>query len=226
MTITNCHTDGNARLIRFIKTALALIAVGSLAFAFGCEGSDSPNESDVDSFFDAHPFLSDPRGRTTNPLKVSPRTATVEAVGQKVLISASGGATPYTWDVASSANGTVDSSSNWRQAIYTATTLNVNSVIVYDRKGNAAIATIRPATGQALEITASPDTLELDGDTAVLDGTGGAPPYTWTVGDTTRGTISSTTGNSIVYTRTSAGNNSVTLVDQNGTVANVVIIQP
>ncbi len=213
-------------MIRFIKVALAMFALGSLAFTFGCEGSDSPNESDVDRYFDDHPFLSDPRARPTNPIKVSPRTASVEEVGQKVLITASGGATPYTWDVANTANGTVDSSSNWRQGIYTATTLNINSVIVYDRKGNAAITTIRPATGQALEISANPGTLELDGDTAVLDGTGGAPPYTWTVGDANRGTISSTTGTSIVYTRTSAGNNSVTLVDQNGTVANVVIIQP
>ncbi len=206
-------------------TALVLLS-SSLVFLFGCEGTDSPPHDDLEQYFANNPYASDPRGQTINPVKVSPSTATVQAVGQQVVITARGGAGPYTWDVSIPANGTISTSSNWRQAVYTATTLNLNSVIVYDRKGHAAIATIRPPTGQQLSINASPGTIEVDGGTSVLDASGGVPPYNWTVSNADRGVISATTGNSVVYTRVSHGNNSVQLVDQNGTVANVIITQP
>lgn len=211
-----------------LSMGITVILMGTVMLFTGCEGGDDPGASSLDSYFADHPFLSDPRGNTENPISISPDTAFVDTVNQQIVFRAAGGTGPYQWDVAIPGNGRIDASRNWRVGVYTADKLADNSVIVYDRNGYAAVADVSIAQNadEPLSVSASPETLTSDGDKSALAATGGQPPYTWSVHDVALGNIDSTSGDSVIYTRYNPGDNGVNVVDQHGNNANVVIEQP
>jgi len=193
----------------------------------GCEGGDDPGSSSLDSYFANNPYVSDPRGRTENPVSVSPDSTFISVAGEQIAFRATGGSEPYTWDSAIPANGTVSASANRRTGVYTSAKLAANNVIVYDRNGYAAIAQIDVTTpGAALSASASPDTLSADGGRSALSASGGVPPYNWSVSDVALGNIDASSGTSVLYTRYNAGDNGVRVTDQNGDTITLVIRQP
>lgn len=197
----------------------------------GCESEDSPDTESVDDYFDSHPYVSDPRAPgAKRDVSVSPAEASVTFVGQEIAFYASGGQSPYTWDVADPSAGRMHTSATRAQdARYECLKLKPNSVIVADNQGHAAIATINSSTGSppaALTAAANPTSLSADGQKAQLSATGGSPPYTWTVDDAFLGGVSPSVGSSVVYTRNHVGDNSVTVTDNAGNSAGLVIQQP
>ena len=81
--------------------SLLVIAVLTLAPSFlltGCESDDSPDTSDIDSYFANHPYVSDPRGETTPRIvSVNPSSVNVTFVGEQVTFTAVGGEGDYAW---------------------------------------------------------------------------------------------------------------------------------
>ena len=209
--------------------SLLVIAVLTLVPSFlltGCEDEDSPDTGDLDSYFESHPFISDPRNSTfSRVVSISPDSAEISSVGQQVVFQASGGNGVYTWDTSRHSAGTVSASGNSDTAVYTASVVEPNDVIVYDRDGYAAVAVI---TGPSTELlaTANPDEITVAGDKSILAASGGIPPYTWSVGDTTLGNVSPGTGSSVIYTRANVGDNAVTVTDSAGHSYSLVIHQP
>lgn len=209
------------------------LALLTACFLAGCE--DSPNMgTELDSYFDTHPYVSDPRTDPNPPvIAITPTSASLNQIGLSAVFRAMGGEGPYTWDVANSRGSlTVDA---WSSATYTCNEVGDNNVIVYDRQGHAAIAYITGSVTNTTPEPVPPDaltvgpetTLSGNGDLAVLTVSGGVPPYTWTVTDPGKGNLpSGNTGDSQVYIRYTAGDNAVTVTDSAGTVAHVVIKQP
>jgi len=209
-----------------VQTILSAALLSAAMIFSGCEGGDDPGSSNLDSYFANNPYVSDPRGNTENPVSVSPDSAFVATAGEQIAFRAAGGNGPYTWDVAIPANGSIDASANWRMGVYTAKSVSDNSVIVYDRNGYAAIASIGVSAADNLSASASPSSLSADGDKATVSASGGRTPYTWSVHDVALGNISSTSGSSVLYTRYNPGDNGVRVVDANGDSVYVVIEQP
>ncbi len=86
--------------------------------------------------------------------------------------------------------------------------------------------TTLPAS-EHLVITADPSTvLANNGDLTVLTVSGGTPPYSWTVSDGTKGTVSPAAGYSTLYTRVDVGDNAAIATDSLGDYAIIVIQQP
>lgn len=193
----------------------------------GCDSGtgDSP---ELDNYFANHPFVTDPRAGGSSIVTLSPASAVVDTVGGKAVFAFNGGTAPYTWDVSDPSKGNVAGSG--AQGVYTATAIGANNVIAYDREGHAAIATISGSAGGGdstpLAVGASPSVLAVDEAKAVITATGGIPPYSWTLSSSPKGLLDSSTGASVIYTRTSSGDNAVTVTDSTGIKASVIINQP
>lgn len=207
-----------------LKRCAWLFACAAVVLA-GCEGEDSPDTEGLDSYFDEHPYVSDPRFEHDSIISLSPSSANITYVGQSVTFTASGGERHYTWDVAFSDRGTITSPRH-SQAIYTASQIRENSVIVYDENGHTAIAQINAGSGAALVLTVDPSELANNGDKSLLTVSGGTPPYTWSVSSVALGNVDSATGTSVIYTRNLPGDNAVTVTDSAGNSASKVIQQP
>lgn len=204
---------------------LAAVVLLGIAPA-GCNNDDDPNTSDLDGYFESHPYVSDPRGRGEGIMSITPDSALVNTIGGRAVFSVSGGNEPYNWDVANPAVGTVRKTDE-TDAVYTALAVGVNDVIVYDRDGNAAIAHIGNSAVSEISIKASSEVLTNNGALAVLEVEGGSPPFTWTVVDETKGVFSGgSVGSSVVYKRLVAGDNAVTVKDGGGNQASLLISQP
>ncbi|MBP7829889.1 MAG: hypothetical protein KA248_08230 [Kiritimatiellae bacterium] len=93
-----------------------------------------------------------------------------------------------------------------------------------------AVGTINPSpTGVVGEITISPDgdTLYSNQNSRVFTcNDTGSSPFTWTVGNSSRGGVSPGTGTSVTYTRTASGDNTLTVTDAAGRTDTVTIFQP
>ncbi len=209
--------------------SMLVIAVLGLTPTFlltGCEDEDSPDTSDLDSYFEKHPFISDPRNsKFSRVVTISPESADISSIGQQVVFTAYGGNGVYTWDTSRHSIGTIAASGNSDTAVYTASAVGPNDVIVYDRDGYAAVAVISSPSIE-FSVTANPSELKSDGDMAVLTASGGVPPYTWTVYDVALGKLNRNTGSSVVYIRAHNPDNSVTVTDSAGNSYNIVIKQP
>lgn len=200
------------------------VMAAAMMIVAGC-GDDDPDTSELDSYFADHPYVSDPRSGSTSTVSVSPDSATVNAVGGRVVFTASGGNAPYHWDVSNGGIGSIAGSG--AQGIYTASAIGDNDIIVYDQDGNCALARITGNEPDAMSISASPQTVEANGSYSVLSVTGGTPPYSWSVADPDKGRLpSGTTGETVTYRRITAGDNVVTVTDGNSSVASLVISQP
>ena len=215
-------------IMRKYGKMMLLLATAAWAglFLAGCGGDDDdPNTSELDGYFEDHPYVSDPRISHGSAVTISPRGATANAVGEVVIFAASGGTPPYHWDVSDGAVGTAAGDDDGIGR-YTARTIGNNYVIVYDQDGNADFATIS-GTNAPLAITPNPAEVTNDWDLVVLEVSGGSPTYTWTVMDDHLGFfINGVTGESVVYQRYRSGNNAVTVTDGSGNRASMVVKQP
>jgi len=205
--------------------AALLLLTAVCAWFVGCE--DEPSLSDVDQYFADHPYISDPRADPTSPgLDIEPQNATVSTIGEEILFTVDGGASPFSWAVATPANGTVGVLGNDRQAIYTSLSLKANNVIVSDRDGRAAIADINGTT-VALSITPTSVTIGTGvGESANFFATGGVPPYDWKTVIPSLGAMVVIDSNTARYSSLGgAGTNTVVLVDQAGTLTKATVKQ-
>lgn len=192
----------------------------------GCEDEDSPDTGGVDEWFASHPWVQDPRTTGDSDVRISPSQAQIAFVGQEFVFTASGGETPYYWSMAFNDRGMLKVRPGNSQAVYTVADVAENNVIVYDHNCHAAIARVTPGIPEALKVTATPDTLNANGDKSLLTVSGGIPTYTWTVADVLLGKLDANTGAEVIYTRKLPGDNSVRVEDSEGNFANVVIAQP
>ena len=162
-----------------------------------------------------------------NDLGLSPTAATLASDGARARFTASGGTPSYSWSVGDSAKGRVVAQDD-TSCVYERTAAGDNTITVRDSTGAAVLATIsQPSNVIALSITANPNTpLAKDTDVTILTANGGTPPYQWQIADGGRGDVNPHTGSVVTYTRNHAGDNVVTLTDDQGTVASVIIHQP
>jgi hypothetical protein len=154
--------------------ALMVLAAGML-IPMGCE--DDPETTDLDAWFAAHPFVSDPRsGNYEQLLVVEPDKVTVTHIGQEITFYAQGGPSSYSWDVAIPGNGTITPSAQSDSATYRATQIAPNTVIVYDSRGHAGLAEISAGTAGTLEIVPDSVTVTVP---AITDTNGVVIGYDW-----------------------------------------------
>ena len=202
---------------------VAILAAVFMAFP-GCE--DDPQTTDLDRYFAENPEIEDPRVEGSKPLTVTPANGTVTVQGQQIAFRALGGPSSYRWAVATPANGTITPSRQSDSAVYTATLVAPNTVVVSDSRGHSAIVDIKVGGAQALQIT--PNTYTFTATNTVLPATsifgaqirftavGGVPPYNWTVSIEDLGTIAKEDDTHAIYTVAVSGlvgDNQVTLTD-------------
>jgi hypothetical protein len=192
----------------------------------GCDTSD-PDTGSMDNYFDQNPYSS----QTRDPIQpgiltLTPDSATVTFIGQKVNFRVSEGTPPYTWSVALPAIGSV-SPVTGSQTIYTALDVSANSIVVHDSKGQTAAAEINGAP-VIMAVTPSSVTLENNGELATFTVTGGTAPFTWTVSDEALGAMLNppAESRSEVYRRDAPGDNSILIVDSLGNSVNAIVKQP
>ena len=223
----------------FGKEILAGLLTFSLFGLFiGCELNDAPETNDIDRYFDEHPYVSDPRVYGPSVVKVTPTAASATFIGEELAFIGSGGDGPYIWDIANTSAGSL-SVRGWSQCIYRVKKLEPNDVIVYDQHGHAAIARITVGSATNTPVTPTPTptpspltvspsgaTLNDFGDTVMLTASGGTAPYSWTVANLALGNLNTSSGSTVIYTRSFSGNNSVTVTDSDGDSRAVPIQQP
>lgn len=159
-------------------------------------------------------------------LSISPTSVTLSHDGDNTVFTASGGTSPYEWDVGNAGRGRVTVQEDTSRATYTRDDSGDNTVIVKDSEGTVAIGTVSQPQDASLSISATASTLSSDGDKSVLTASGGTSPYTWSMSDDSLGGLSATTGNSVVYTRNHSGTQVITLVDDEGYTRSIIIDQP
>ena len=155
-------------------------------------------------------------------MTIVPASASLSSDRDIALLTVTGGSPPYTWRVSDATKGTVAPQGR-TQAIYTRLSEGNNIVIVTDRRGQAAIATITQ-TGIAIVPTSA--SLATDGDTVLFTVQGGSQPYTWEVSNPALGEISPQGSDQAIYTRRQAGNNYVIVTDIAGKSAIATVTQP
>jgi hypothetical protein len=194
------------------RAGLAILALAWLAAAGGCEDG----------------------GVGDAEFRIEPASVTLTASQTTVVLQAVGGIMPLTWSVTDETRGTVSGSG--QTATYTRKDVNgVNQVEVTDGRTWVAAALIVQTDDPAeepppetLAVTPSDVTLANDGDTVLLEVTGGYPPYTWTLQRAARGRIvtQANEGASIVYARETAGENILTVTDRSGRSVILIVAQP
>jgi len=216
--------------------SLAVItALSSLFFGItGCE-KDGDTGSDLDAYFAANPYISDPRNFSTSSdnttLTVTPSTAAATAIGQKINFVVTAGDTPLTWAVANG-NGTIAAQADTRYGIYTVSTIGENNIIVSDVSGKAAIAditlyvsslSITPSSGYVTPLPTAGTYTNNVSFTAV----GGVAPFSWSLVYGSLGTLSGSSGSTVTYTATTGSStniqNAINLIDSKGTLATATI---
>ncbi|HPF99895.1 MAG TPA: hypothetical protein PLE77_07490 [Kiritimatiellia bacterium] len=210
---------------KFFSVRCVLVLVTAMALA-GCEWNSDPDTEGVDDYFDSNPYDTEGRGgSSTRDLTITPGAASVSYVGQKVSFRAQGGEKPYTWTVSNNAKGTVAASGS-EQGVYTVIEVSPNDVIVTDAKHATAIALVS-GPESPLVVTANPETIPAGSSISILTASGGVPPYNWTVSDTARGDVLSSTGSSVTYTRNpgTTGSNAITVRDSAGNTVSIIIKQ-
>ncbi|MBP7828878.1 MAG: hypothetical protein KA248_03055 [Kiritimatiellae bacterium] len=208
------------RYFLFAMAALAIVA------GPGCETDDHVDSSRVGDYFEDNPYTSLARPEADRYLRITPAEAEVTFIGQTVRFQVDGGTPPFDWTVALPAVGSIGSPRE-NEAIYTASAVEPNNVLVFDASGRSGVAAINGGLEpDTLTVSADPDTLLLDGGRAVVNVTGGVAPYRWSVQSGALGYLDRTSGESVVYTRSSAGDNSVRVTDSQGSTGAVVIQQP
>lgn len=218
------------KALRWFSVCASLaLSFSALVYIAGCD--NSVDTEGVDSYFDKdNANINQPRDSQPGLLQVSPKVAQASFVGQKINFTAQSGTAPYRWEVAIPANGSV-SPLTGEQTVYTVSAIGNNNVIVYDNRGQSAVATISTTASNAtssLMVTPNNPTLDNNGDMITLTASGGTPPYDWVVYDTNLGDIVNKPADtrSVVYQRKNSGDNAITVTDSAGQSISVVIDQP
>lgn len=208
--------------VLFIGAAMA----GFLPLFVGCEDAP-PTLSDLDRYFAEHPYLSDPRSEARQLLTIEPETASIVKVGDVVAFRAWGGDPPFNWAVSTPAHGIIRPSAvSSDAAVYAARVVGPNFVVVSDRAGRSAIATIVAVAAGALRIT--PEHVRLSrpaaGTVIQFVASGGSPPYgPWQVSHPALGTVDAT-GRYTVADPLAEGTNTVSVADAAGAFATARVI--
>jgi len=166
-------------------------------------------------------------GSASGSFLLEPRDATLGPDDTSVILRGVGGNLPIVWRVTDPTRGLV--TGNGDTVTYTSTgILGVNTVEAIDSRSFVATATIIKTDDEDIPLSVSPDTVTLstDGDKVVFAASGGSGPFRWGVGDDTRGRISIRNSAEAIYTRLTAGNNTVTAIDDKGFAAVASITQP
>ncbi|MBN2302423.1 MAG: hypothetical protein JXN60_07910 [Lentisphaerae bacterium] len=229
-------------LKKMTKLAVVVIITGT-AIITGCE--EDKSRTDLDKFFDEHPYISDPRENADQSLVMDPESAQVTFVGKQVTFYCSGGTPPYQWTVVNSARGTITSATGTQtpspagiySAVYKTTIVADNTVVAYDQNHNAAIAdivgvpptfTITPSTDTILVPTNDLGAVVPAGVTVNLRATGGAQPYgTWMSSADSIGTVAAIDNSSAVFTYSTSGAYGsclVSLTDADGKIVTAEMI--
>jgi len=215
---------GRKELLRLMP----VVCFAALLAFNGCEGTTEDDDSGVDAYLAAHPYVSASRDTPLAPeLTISPVQATASIVGQTIAFAVSGGEGSYHWGVSDPADGMVDSKGA-NSALYTCLQVGNNDVIVQDDGGHYAAAHISPV---AAVLTISPATASLAGGAVYvsLAVSGGKAGYVWTAGNTNLGSVTYSAGSSQVAAYTAVagvyGQNIVTVKDAEGLTASATITQ-
>lgn len=164
---------------------------------------------------------------TDDELAVSPASATLAKNDSQITFTASGGNPGYSWSVGNTSKGhIVGTDNNTSVIVYERDQAGDNTVICKDQDGTVVVVAVSQPSDTGLTVSASPSTLSSNGSVALLTASGGTEPYSWSLSSSTAGSLASTSGKVVTYTRNSAGSNVATVTDDHGNVASVIINQP
>lgn len=197
------------------------------ALLLGCEGERS-DPTGTENYFKNNPYESAERDEPLpTTLEITPSIAQVSIIGQEVVFTVSGGEGAYHWSLANYDNGEVNSQGA-NQCVYKCKKVGNNDVIAQDDVGHYATAHITPVTDK---MTITPASVTLSSGALYVSFTvsGGTPPYAWTSGSVSLGTISYSAATSYTagYTAVSGayGQNSITVRDAEGRIASATVTQ-
>jgi hypothetical protein len=157
-----------------------------------------------------------------DPMAISPASATLQNDGDKVGFTGSGGGDRYKWSVGNSARGRLDISQG-TQVIYSRIVAGDNTVILHDRSGHAAVATIAQPAAATLSVNPTSASVATNGGTQVFQVVGGKPPFNWGFSGAAHGTLNPMVGQTSLYTSSGAGTDIIQVTDNNGSVAYVTV---
>jgi hypothetical protein len=221
------HTIKRTSVLWRVGSAVTLSALFIIA---GCEGEPDDNEdyAGVDEYFEKNPYDGEDREDPgTADLEIDPVLQMMSKIGSTAIFQGKGGVGPYTWSVSNPDCGSVESL-GWSEAMYTCLKVGDNNVIVIDEQGHMASAIIQPEQDT---LTIYPASIDLIGAAyyASFSVSGGAPPYSWTVGNVGMGTISYSASDTQTAGYTAVpgtyGVNVVTVTDSEGRVASATVTQ-
>ena len=219
--------SGIYKIQNLTRILSALLLVGFIAYT-GCEGESNSDSSGVDEYFEANSYSSETReepGEAT--LKIDPTLAAISIIGQSVEFTARGGQTPYTWSVGNSTKGHVVVK-GWSEGVYVCDEVGNNDVIVVDTQGHSAIAHITPKV-DAMTVSPPSVTLASGEYYASFTVSGGTPPYIWSSGNVSLGTVSYSADTSYLAAYTAVagtyGQNVITVSDSEGRTASATVTQ-
>ncbi len=205
------------------------LALAVMALCMACESDKDTSLDALDQYFADNPMRPDPRNNPNGVITIRPANATVTFEGQTVIFSAVGGKSPYIWDVVYPGRGMMNVRAD-DQGIYTARSLEQNTVLCFDSAGHSGVAQILTSTTNApsnpLAISPPTITLLLNNDTRLLTASGGTPPYSWSVGNEGLGSITTAGGASATYRRLSSGDTTVTVIDSASRSVSIPVSQP
>lgn len=199
----------------FGAVALLATALGGALLTSGCEdilgGDDKGDLASVEGSF------------RVSPSSYNYSTASVNTVPFKAV----GGQPPYTWTAPTLGTITPTTGPTVNYTPGASLTYGaVDRLKVTDNRGWSAVATIsRKSSKSTIDISPSSRTYSATSlDITTFSVRGGAAPYTWSVSDSSLGTLSATSGTSVNYTPTAASTrttaldavNVVTVADSQG----------
>lgn len=217
---------------KFLLKHFLAYGMGGVCLAFflsltGCEG-EKDDPSGAEAYFKENPYESAERSDPLLPtLAISPASAAISIVGQEIIFTASGGDGNFHWYISDESVGGLNSHGA-NQCSYKCKKVGNNDVIVQDESGHYAAAHITPVA-DTMSITPEAPELEYGDLYVAFTVTGGTPPYSWTVGNASLGTISYSAATSYTagYTAVSGayGKNTITVKDAEGRIATTTVAQ-
>lgn len=192
--------------------SLAVVAVSLLlagVFLSGCESAGG-----ID-------------GLTIDPSSVSltPGSGSNSVVFTATLNATNQLAYPLEWSVSDTSLGSI-AASTANSAVYRSSgRIGSNVVKARDQYGNEGVAAVNQGSDSyTLSLAASPGSLSSGTNSCTVTVTGGTGPYTWSVGDSSLGTVSGS-GSSVMYTSSRAGSNVIICHDNYDVSASISITQ-
>lgn len=211
---------------RLIKVILnfALIAAVGLGLFWGCEDDANTDIAAFDEHFESHPYNPEDLNVTASLIKVSPPDITVSCTTREFELTARGGTQPYRWAVANSGRGTIREISSQR-AKYVPLQVAANSITVTDKNGYVAVVPVLRAAADTLRIIPNAITISTNvgPSNVVFVVTGGIPPYTWSNARQDHGAMAGSTYNYNSLTQAEAGDDTITVIDSEGTSASATV---